>query len=128
MFTSVSRRCHFHRRQSLRHSLSSVTAFHLLTSASPAVASIQSLTLPSCHRCQLLSRFVVPSLACHSLTSASHTQCRLVVVLRVPQESYKSGYWPARYVTNFLLCTAQSCDTPLKKIGATTLLSHTTTE
>ena len=51
--------------------------------------------------------FSSPSLTCHSLTSASHSQCRLVVILSVLQESYKSGYRPARYVTNFLLCTVQ---------------------
>ena len=73
--------------------------------------AIQSFTSPSCRRCRLLSRFVVPLSASHSFTSASsrhrwpttrssHSQSRLVVVLRVPQESYKSGYWPARYVTN----------------------------
>ena len=57
-----------------------------------------------------------PSSACHSFTSASHSQCRLVVVLRVPQESYKSGYRPARYLTSFLLlCSVQrSCDMPIK--------------
>ena len=61
-----------------------------------------------------------PSSACHSFTSASHSQCRLVVVLRVPQESYKSGYRPARYLTSFLLlCSVQrSCDMPIKKISA----------
>ena len=65
--------------------------------------AIQSFTSPSCRRCRLLSPFVVLSSASHSLTSASHSQCRLVFVLRVPQESYNSGYRPARYVTKFLL-------------------------
>ena len=55
--------------------------------------AIQLFTSPSCHHCRLLSRFVVPSSASHSLTSASRR--------------HKSGYRPVRYVTNFLLCTAQ---------------------
>ena len=38
MFTSASRRCHFHCRQRLRHSLSPVTALHALNSASPTIA------------------------------------------------------------------------------------------
>ena len=38
MFTFASCRCRFHCRQPFRHLLSPVTAFHLLTSASPAVA------------------------------------------------------------------------------------------
>ena len=32
--------------------------------------AIQSFTSPSCHRCRLLSSFVVPSSASHSFTSA----------------------------------------------------------
>ena len=80
---------------------------------------IQSFISPSCRRCRLLSHFVVgllfvhfslssPSSACHLFTSASHSQCQLVVVLRVLQESYKSGYRPVRYLTNFLLlCSVQ---------------------
>ena len=34
--------------------------------------AIQSFTSPSCHRCRLLSRFVVSSSASHSFTSACH--------------------------------------------------------
>ena len=45
-FTSASRRCRFHCRQPLRHSLSPVTAFHSLTSASP--------TPSPCHQSFLL--------------------------------------------------------------------------
>ena len=66
--TSASRRFH---RQLLRHSLLPVAAFHLLTSASPAVACLHSFTSPSCCCCRLLSYFVVPSSASHSFTSAS---------------------------------------------------------
>ena len=38
--------------------------------------AIQSFTSPSCHRCRLLSRFVVPSSASHSFTSACRRHCR----------------------------------------------------
>ena len=111
MFTSASRRFVF--------TVSSLSVIHCRPSR-PFICSlllllpslaIQSFTSPSCRRCRLLSRFAVPLSASHSFTSASsrhrwpttrssNSQCRLVVVLRVPQESYKSGYWPARYVTN----------------------------
>ena len=83
---------------------------------SHSLIAIQLFTSHSCRRCQLLSRFLVPSLAsysfasalsaCLSFTSAFHIQFRLIVILRVSQECYKSGYRPARYLTNFLLlCT-----------------------
>ena len=83
---------------------------------SHSLLAIQLFTSHSCRCCQLLSRFLVPSLASHSFTSASsaclsltsafHIQFRLIVILRVLQESYKSRYRPARYPTNFLLlCT-----------------------
>ena len=130
-FTSASCRCHFHRRQPLRHSLSPIAAFHSLTSASPTVAChsvvyftfLLPLSASYLFCCSVISlsfvyfRFLSPSLACHSSTSASHSQCRLVVILRVTQESYKSGYRPARYIlTNFLLCALQkSCDKPPQK-------------
>ena len=91
MFTSA-----FHCRQPLRHSLSPVTAFlfsHFCFSH--CRLAIQSFTSVSCRRCRLLSRFVVSSSASHSFTSAfvaivglplvftsaSYSQCRLVVVL-----------------------------------------------
>ena len=76
-FTSASRRCRFHCRQPLHHSLSPVTAFsfsHLCFSRHHL--AIQSFTSPSCHHCQLLSRFVVSSSASHSLTSACRRHCR----------------------------------------------------
>ena len=80
-FTSASRRCRFHCRQPLRHSLSPITAFHSLTSASPAIALPFSrlLRLPVAvvgflvvllFRRRHLSRFVVSSSASHSFTSA----------------------------------------------------------
>ena len=79
--------------------------------------AIQSFTSPSCRRCRLFSRFVVSSSASHSFTvaivglplvftSASHSQYRLIVVLRVPQESYKSGYRLARYLKQTFCCCA----------------------
>ena len=80
-FTSASRRCRFHCRQPLRHSLSPITAFHSLISASPAIALPFSrlLRLPVAvvgflvvllFRRRHLSRFVVSSSASHSFTSA----------------------------------------------------------
>ena len=95
----------------LRHSLSPVTAFSFSHFCfSRRHLAIQLFTLPSCRRCRLLSRFVVrrrPLICLLQLvvaivglplifTSASNSQCRLIVVLRVPQESYKSSYRPAR--------------------------------
>ena len=38
--------------------------------------AIQSFTSPSCRRCWLLSRFVVPSSASHSFTSACRRHCQ----------------------------------------------------
>ena len=68
---SASRRCRFHSRQPLRHSLSPVTAFSFSHFCfSRRRLAIQSFTSPSCRRCQLLSRFVVSSSASHSFTSA----------------------------------------------------------
>ena len=109
-FTSASHRCRFHCCQPLRHSLSPVKAFSFSHFCfSRRRLAIQLFTSPSCRRCWLLSRFVVSSSAFHSFTSvvaivglplvftsASNSQCRLIVVLRVPQESYKSSYRPAR--------------------------------
>ena len=70
-----------------------VRAFHSLTSASPAgLCHSEFFTLPSHRRRHLLSRFVVPSVASHSFTSASPSQGRLVIIPRVLQESHKSGY------------------------------------
>ena len=118
-FTSASCRCHFHCRQPLRHSLLPVTAIHSLSSASPAVAlqfshllhlpvTIVAFLVVLLFRRQPLFSLLSPSSACHSFTSASHSYCRLIVILRVPQESYKSGYRPVRYLTNFLLqCSVQ---------------------
>ena len=104
--TSAYRRYRFHCRQPLCHSLSPVTAFHSLTSASPAVAL--SFTSPSCRRCWLLSRFVVPSSTSRSFTSACchhrrpatrSLQLLIANVDSLSQESYKSGYRPTRYLT-----------------------------
>ena len=85
--------------------------FHSLTSASPAVALPFSRLLrlpvavvgflvvllfrrwPLIRSLQLVVAIVGLPLV---FTSASNSQCRLVVVLRVPQESYKSSYRPAR--------------------------------
>ena len=92
--------------------------------------AIQSFTSPSCRLCRLLSRFVVLSSASRSFTSAPRCQRRpatrllqllianvgLVVVLRVPQESYKSGYRPARYLTNFLLLCTEVVTCPSEKL------------
>ena len=86
-------------------------SFHSLTSASSAVALPFSRLLrlpvavvgflvvllfrrrPLIHSLQLVVAIVGLPLA---FTSASNSQCRLIVVLRVPQESYKSSYMPAR--------------------------------
>ena len=73
-FTSASRRCRFHCRQPLCHSLSPVTAFSFSHFCfSRRRLAIQSFTSPSCRRCRLLSYFVVSSSASHSFTS---TCCR----------------------------------------------------
>ena len=92
-------------------SLSPVTAFSFSHFCfSRRCLAIQSFTSPSCRRCRLLSRFVVrrrPLIRSLQLvvaivglplifTSASNSQCQLIVVLRVPQESYKSSYRPVR--------------------------------
>ena len=70
-FTSASRRCRFHCRQLLRHSLSPVTAFSFSQFCfSRRRLAIQSFTSPSCRRCQLLSRFVVLLSASYLFTSA----------------------------------------------------------
>ena len=70
-FTSASRRCRFHCRQPLRHSLLPVTAFSFSHFCfSRCRFAIQSFISPSCRRCRLLSRFVVSSSASHSFTSA----------------------------------------------------------
>ena len=70
-FASASRRCRFHCRQPLRHSLSPVTAFSFSHFCfSRLRLAIQLFTSPSCRRCRLLSRFVVSSSASHSFTSA----------------------------------------------------------
>ena len=85
--------------------------FHSLTSASPAVALPFSRLLrlpvavvgflvvllfrrrPLIHSLQLVVAIVgLPFV----FTSVSNSQCRLIVVLRVPQVSYKSSYRPAR--------------------------------
>ena len=85
--------------------------FHSLTSASPAVALPFSrlLRLPVAvvgflvillfHRRPLIRslQLVVAIVGLPLVfTSASNSQCRLVVILRVPQENYKSSYRPAR--------------------------------
>ena len=85
--------------------------FHSLTSASPAVALPFSRLLrlrvtvvgflvfllfhlrPLIRSLQLVVAIVGLPLV---FTSASNSQCRLIVVPRVLQESYKSGYRPAR--------------------------------
>ena len=123
-FTSASRCCHC--RQPLRHSLSPVTAFHSLTSASPAIALPFSRLLhlpvavvgflvvllfrrrPLYRRWPLIRRSLQLVVTIVGLplvfTSASHSQCRLVVVLRIPQELQASEV-PK---TNFLLlCSLQ---------------------
>ena len=95
--------------------------FHSLTSASPAV------TLPFSRLLRLpvaVVGFLVVLLFCRPplvrslqlvvaivglplvFTSASHSQCRLIVVLRVLQESYKSSYRPARYLKQTSCCCA----------------------
>ena len=110
-FTSASRRCCFHCRQPLCHSLTPVMAvsFSHFCFCRRRLA-IQSFTSPSCRLCQLLvvllfrrqplirSLQLVIAIVGLPLvfTSASNSQCRLIVVLRVPQESYKSSYRPAR--------------------------------
>ena len=85
--------------------------FHSLTSASPAVAlPFSRLLRPSVavvgflvvllFRRRPLIRSLQLVVAIVGLplifTTASNSQCRLIVVLRVPQESYKSSYRPAR--------------------------------
>ena len=117
-FTSASRRCRFHCRQLLRHSLLPVTAFSFSHFCfSRRRLAIQSFISPSCHRCRLLSLFIVrrrPLIRSLQLvvslplvfTSASHSQCRFVVFLRVPQESYKSSYRPARFLKQTSCCCA----------------------
>ena len=95
--------------------------FHSLTSASPAVVLPFSrlLRLPVAvvgflvillFRLQPLIRSLQLVVAIVGLplifTSASHSQCRLVVVLRVPQESYKSSYRPVRYLKQTSCCYA----------------------
>ena len=95
--------------------------FHSLTSASPAVALPFSrlLRLPFAvfgflvvllFRRRPLIRSLQLVVAVVSLplvfTSASNSQCRLIVVLRVPQESYKSSYSPARKLKRTSCCCA----------------------
>ena len=76
-FTSASRRCRFHCRQLLRHSLSPVTAFSFFHYCfSNRRLAIQSFTSPSCRRYRLLSRFVVSSSVSHSFTSACRRHSR----------------------------------------------------
>ena len=110
-FTSASRRLRFQYRQPLHHSLSPVTAFSFYHfCCSHRRLAIQSFTSPSCCHCRLLSSLFVSSSASHSFTSAcwrhrrpatrftsaSNSQCQLIVILRVSHESYKSSYRPAR--------------------------------
>ena len=95
--------------------------FHSLTSASPAVALPFSrlLRLPVAvvgflvvllFRLRPLIRSLQLVVAIVGLplvfTSASHSQCRLIVILRVTQESYKSSYRPARYLKQASCCCA----------------------
>ena len=93
--------------------------FQSLTSASPAVALPFSrlLRLPVAVvgflvvllfrlRPLIRSLQLVVGLPLVVFTSASHSQCRLVVVLRVPQESYKSSYRPVRYLKQTSCCCA----------------------
>ena len=92
-------------------SLSFSLSFHSLTSASPAVALPFSRLLrlpvavvgflvvllfrrrPLIRSLQLVVAIVGLPLI---FTTASNSQCRLIVVLGVPQESYKSSYRSAR--------------------------------
>ena len=98
-------------------SLSPVTALHALNSASPTIAlpfscllhlSVTIVGILVGFFCFIVGLSFVyfssssPSSACHSFTSASHSQCQLVV-LRISQESYKSGYRSWRYLTNLFL-------------------------
>ena len=92
----------------------------------------ESFTLPSCRR--LLSHFLVPSLASHSFTSASHCLCRpltrslQLLVAKVDflssqevlQENHKSSYGPAKQVNKLLAALHKNCGTPLGKTYATT--------
>ena len=95
--------------------------FHSLTSASPAVAlpfsrllhlpvAVLGFLIVLLFRLRPLIRslqFVVAIIGLPLVfTSASNSQCRLVVVLRVPQESYKSSYRPARYLKQNSCCCA----------------------
>ena len=96
--------------------------FHSLTSASPAVAlppfscllrlpvAVVGFLVVLLFRLRPLIRSLQLVVAIVGLplvfTSASHSQCRLVVVLRVPQESYKSSYRPARYLKQTSCCCA----------------------
>ena len=95
--------------------------FHSLTSASPAVALpfsrlfrlsvavVRFLVVLLFRRRPLIRslQLVVANVGLPLVfTSASHSQCRLVFVLRVPQERYKSSHRPARYLKQTSCCCA----------------------
>ena len=96
-FTSASRRCHFHCHQPLRHSPAVALPFSRLLRLPVAVVGFLVVLLfhrqPLIRSLQLVVAIIGLPLV---FTSASNSQCRLIVVLRVPQESYKSSYRPVR--------------------------------